>query len=76
MYCVEDIEGSLDLSQTLLIENEIAMHKSCFFFSNPSGIPYMVVLTNVDKACPLVRKDIKTIYRSKHVQEKVSPKSK
>ncbi|XP_030641305.1 interferon-induced protein 44-like [Chanos chanos] len=35
------------------------------------GIPQVVVMTMVDKACPLVEKDLKKIYTSMKIKEKV-----
>ncbi|KAK3511096.1 hypothetical protein QTP70_030288, partial [Hemibagrus guttatus] len=35
------------------------------------GIPQVIVMTNVDKACKLVNKDLKKMYYSKKIKEKV-----
>ncbi|XP_051744061.1 interferon-induced protein 44-like isoform X1 [Ctenopharyngodon idella] len=35
------------------------------------GIPQVVVMTKVDKACPLVNKDLRKIYTSKKIKEKM-----
>ncbi|KAF5882321.1 interferon-induced protein 44-like, partial [Clarias magur] len=34
------------------------------------GIPHVVIMTNVDKVCPLVKEDLKAIYKSRSVKEK------
>ncbi|KAG7315595.1 hypothetical protein KOW79_020461 [Hemibagrus wyckioides] len=36
------------------------------------GIPQVIVMTKVDKACELVSKDLKKIYYSKKIKEKVT----
>ncbi|KAK6312160.1 hypothetical protein J4Q44_G00178240 [Coregonus suidteri] len=35
------------------------------------GIPQMVILTKVDVACPLVRKDLRKVYLRKYIKKKM-----
>ncbi|RXN29839.1 deleted in malignant brain tumors 1 -like protein [Labeo rohita] len=37
----------------------------------PLGLPQVIVLTNVDEACPLVKSDLQKIYTSKKIKEKM-----
>ncbi|CAL8237054.1 unnamed protein product [Boreogadus saida] len=34
-------------------------------------IPQMAILTNIDKACPLVKESIQNVYKSKHIKMKI-----
>lgn len=38
-----------------------------------AGIPQMAIITNVDEACGETEKNLRNVYRSKHVKKKVSP---
>ncbi|XP_076846106.1 interferon-induced protein 44-like [Brachyhypopomus gauderio] len=39
--------------------------------ANDIGIPHLVLMTKVDEACPLVKEDLKKIYTSKKIKEKM-----
>lgn len=41
------------------------------FFLRPPGIPQLVLLTHVDQVCPSVQEDLKYVYFSQIVQDKV-----
>ncbi|XP_037543088.1 interferon-induced protein 44-like [Nematolebias whitei] len=36
------------------------------------GIPQMAILTNIDGACPETEKDLRNVYRSKHLRKKMT----
>ncbi|XP_051744039.1 interferon-induced protein 44-like isoform X2 [Ctenopharyngodon idella] len=38
---------------------------------NDQGIPQVIIMTKVDEACPLVNKDLRKIYTSKKIKEKM-----
>lgn len=38
---------------------------------SPAGIPQILLMTKVDKACSLVAEDLKTVYQSVYIQRKV-----
>lgn len=44
-----------------------------FFFSNGRNLSsYLIIMTKIDEICPLVNKDLKNVYKSKKIKEKVS----
>lgn len=51
-----------------------AVLRNRFFHSTPlpAGIPQILLMTKVDKACSLVAEDLKTVYQSIHIQRKVN----
>ncbi|KAB5523234.1 hypothetical protein PHYPO_G00150150 [Pangasianodon hypophthalmus] len=62
----------LSATHVCLLNNSIARSlRSIRFRASELDVPHMVVLTHVDEACPLVRKDLRAIYESRHVKEKM-----
>ncbi|XP_076846158.1 interferon-induced protein 44-like [Brachyhypopomus gauderio] len=39
--------------------------------ANDIGIPHLILMTKVDEACPLVKEDLKKIYTSRKIKEKM-----
>ncbi|XP_051985139.1 interferon-induced protein 44-like isoform X1 [Xyrauchen texanus] len=39
--------------------------------ANDKGIPQVIVMTKVDEACPLVKKDLRKIYTSRKIKQKI-----
>lgn len=37
-----------------------------------AGIPQVVIMTMIDQVCPLVKKDLRNVYKSKKIKKKVS----
>ncbi|XP_028250012.1 interferon-induced protein 44-like [Parambassis ranga] len=35
------------------------------------GIPQVAMITNIDTACPETEKDLKNVYKSRHLQKKI-----
>ncbi|XP_058236000.1 interferon-induced protein 44-like [Hemibagrus wyckioides] len=53
------------------MEDHICKVKEIREHASLLGIPQVIVMTKVDKACELVSKDLKKIYYSKKIKEKV-----
>ncbi|KAG5277744.1 hypothetical protein AALO_G00090910 [Alosa alosa] len=56
---------------TLMEENDFKKMKQIRQQASEMGIPQLIILTKVDLACPEVQKNIKKIYRSKKIKEKM-----
>uniref|UniRef100_W5LVX6 G domain-containing protein n=1 Tax=Lepisosteus oculatus TaxID=7918 RepID=W5LVX6_LEPOC len=65
VYCVAADQLSIMQDNVLQVMKEIRSQVS------DKDISQVVLLTKVDKACPLVGKDIRKVYRSKYIKEKI-----
>ncbi|XP_060685984.1 interferon-induced protein 44-like [Hemiscyllium ocellatum] len=69
IHCVAYV---IDVSKTPVLSPEMKM-KICAIRSkiDELEIPQVVLLTKVDEECPMVRKDVETVYRSELIEKKV-----
>ncbi|XP_063046647.1 interferon-induced protein 44-like [Engraulis encrasicolus] len=61
----------IGLMQNAQVQSVIRKMREIREKASELGIPQVIVMTMVDKACPQVNKDMKMIYRSKKIKEKM-----
>ncbi|KAG2461692.1 interferon-induced protein 44-like [Polypterus senegalus] len=70
VHCVVYVVEADKIS--LLGQNLLKKMKSIRAKVNNMGIPQLVLVTKIDKACPQVRNDLTKVYRSRYLYEKVT----
>ncbi|XP_075873912.1 interferon-induced protein 44-like isoform X3 [Nelusetta ayraudi] len=66
IHCVAFVIDACQASLSQkMVDKFLAIRKK----TNQMGLPQIVLLTKVDKACPLVAEDIKNVYYSVHIQK-------
>ncbi|XP_029911915.1 interferon-induced protein 44-like [Myripristis murdjan] len=53
----------------LLSKHNVKKIKDIRRAASELGIPQLAVITNIDLACPQIHKDLKNVYKSKHLKE-------
>ncbi|XP_029911871.1 interferon-induced protein 44-like [Myripristis murdjan] len=55
----------------LLTKDDVKKMKDIRETASDLGIPQLAVLTRIDLACPLIKEDLKNVYKSKNLKEKM-----
>ncbi|XP_076846151.1 interferon-induced protein 44-like [Brachyhypopomus gauderio] len=69
VHCLVSVVSGNVISQ--MDESVIKKMNTVSERANDIGIPHLIVMTKVDDACPLVKEDLKKIYTSKKIKEKM-----
>ncbi|KAF7698355.1 interferon-induced protein 44-like [Silurus meridionalis] len=69
-HCLICVVSGNSISQ---MSNEvISKLKQVFKEATEIGIPQVVIMTTIDQVCPLVKKDLQNVYKSKKIREKMA----